>query len=319
MPNLVIVAIPREDDPVWKYSSEKKPHCTLLFLGENQSQSMEIAAFLQHAVTIWDRGPFGLSVDHRGTLGDDEADVLFFRKDWSTKELASFRSTLLKHNPIRDAYDSVEQFPEWNPHLTMGYPSTPAKKDDRDYPGFHWVEFDRIALWTGDYEGPEFRLEYNYDLASEVMMSELAEKGADFMKHYGVKGMRWGVRRQRGDTHSRQATTDRGAVAVSTIVKKDARLSRNAPLRKQTRVIAKGGERADATQDAIKLAEARRKLKKSGVDAMTTKELRELTDRLRLEQQAVELNRVRGEKKAKTILGKNITQEILNRAKKKNQ
>jgi 2'-5' RNA ligase len=197
MSNLVIVAIPREDDPVWKYSSEKKPHCTLLFLGENQSKSVAIAQFLQHAVTIWDRGPFGLSVDHRDTLGDDEADVLFFRKDWSTKELASFRATLLKNKDIRDAYDSAEQFPEWNPHLTMGYKSTPAKKDERDYPGFHWVEFDRIALWTGDYEGPEFRLEYNYDpMGTEVMMS--AQKGEEFVQHFGVKGMKWGVRKVRG-------------------------------------------------------------------------------------------------------------------------
>jgi len=197
MPNLVIVAIPREEDPVWKYSSEKKPHCTLLFLGEDQSKSMEIAAYLQHAVNITDRGPFGLSVDHRGTLGVDEADVLFFRKDWAYKDLASFRTILLKDKNIRDAYDSVEQFPEWNPHLTMGYPQTPAKKDDRDYPGFHWVEFDRIALWTGNYEGPEFRLEYNYDAPLEVAMSTTAQKGEEFVQHHGVKGMKWGVRKAR--------------------------------------------------------------------------------------------------------------------------
>jgi len=197
MPNMVIVAIPRAEDPVWKYSSEKKPHCTLLFLGEDQSKAAAITAFLAHAVSILDRGPFGLSVDRRDKLGQDEADVLYFRKDWATKELASFRSTLLKDKNIRDAYDSTEQFPEWNPHLTMGYPLTPAKKDDRDYPGFHWVEFDRIALWTGDYEGPEFRLEYNYDREMEVMMqtAEVDKVIADILEHHGVKGMKWGVRK----------------------------------------------------------------------------------------------------------------------------
>lgn len=34
MANWAIVAIPEERDPVWKYSSEKVPHMTLLFLGE---------------------------------------------------------------------------------------------------------------------------------------------------------------------------------------------------------------------------------------------------------------------------------------------
>lgn len=317
MPNLVIVAIPREDDPVWKYSSEKKPHCTLLFLGENQSKANEIAAFLQHAVSVWDRGPFGLSVDRRDTLGEDEADVLFFRNDWSTKELASFRSTLLKDNNIRDAYDSVEQFPGWNPHLTMGYPSTPAKKDDRDYPGFHWVEFDRIALWTGDFEGPEFRLEYNYDMPMEVMMSAQNQKIMDdlFLEHFGVKGMKWG-QRKRDQDHS---TSDRGAAAVTTLVKKDARLSRNSPLRRQTRIIAKGGERHDAAADAIKVEMHKRKLKKSGVDAMTTMELRELTDRLRLEDAAMQLTKSKGKTAVKKTLGKNALQIAKEQAKKKKQ
>lgn len=301
MPNLVIVAIPREDDPVWKYSSEKKPHCTLLFLGENQSKANDITAFLQHAVSVWDRGPFGLAVDRRDKLGQDEADVLYFKKDWSLKDLASFRATLLKDNSIRDAYDSVEQFPEWNPHLTMGYPTSPAKKDDRDYPGFHWVEFDRIALWTGDYEGPEFRLEYN-DSEMEVMMNAQQKKGEEFLKHFGVKGMRWGVRRSR----DHGPTQARGAEAVTTTIKKDARLSRNAPHKKQTRIIAKGGRRQDADHDAIRVEMHKRKLKKSGVDAMSTKELRELTDRLRLEDQAMQLTRGRGQKKVQSALGRGL-------------
>lgn len=199
--SLAIVAIPREEDPVWKYSSEKKPHCTLLSLGEDLSKSMAIAAFLQHAVEILDRGPFGMTVDYRGTLGVDNADVLFFKEDWATRELGRFRGQLLKNTDIRNAYDSVEQFPGWNPHLTMGYPSKPAKKDERDYPGFHWVEFDRIALWTGNYEGPEFRLEYQ-DLPLEVMMSTVQERGQaaveEALSHHGVKGMKWGVRKARG-------------------------------------------------------------------------------------------------------------------------
>ena len=33
--NLVIVAIPADGDDVWQVSSEKKPHLTILFLGES--------------------------------------------------------------------------------------------------------------------------------------------------------------------------------------------------------------------------------------------------------------------------------------------
>ncbi len=78
MNNLVIVAIPAEDDYVHKISSEKVPHCTLLFLGEAINPNLlRIAQFLQHAVTITELGPFGLDVDYRGVLGEDKADVLF--------------------------------------------------------------------------------------------------------------------------------------------------------------------------------------------------------------------------------------------------
>ena len=39
MSNLVIVAIPDENDRVWKVSSEKIPHMTLLFLGDEDEVS----------------------------------------------------------------------------------------------------------------------------------------------------------------------------------------------------------------------------------------------------------------------------------------
>lgn len=193
MSNLVIVAIPSEDSEVWRYSSEKVPHMTLLFLGPvgaNQNVA-EIANFLQHASTTMLKR-FYADVERRGMLGDDEADVLFFRKKYFD-DVLNFRSALLLDPNIRTAYDSVEQYPEWIPHLTMGYPNTPAKPDEREYPGIHGVHFDRIALWFGDYEGVEFQLqEYDYGYAS------VAQSGLDAVQsimHYGVKGMRWGQRK----------------------------------------------------------------------------------------------------------------------------
>jgi 2'-5' RNA ligase len=211
MSNLVIVAIPAEDDYVWKISSEKVPHMTLLLLGPVEGAPvLKIQEFLEHAVNILEIGPFGMDVDYRGVLGPDEADVLFFRQDWwSYKRLSEFRGQLLKNAAIKTAYNSTAQFDgPWIPHLTLGYPTAPAKPLDRDY-GLHYVQFDRIALWYGDYEGPEFRLEYRSDL-TDPAIAYSAQLGAEFLEHHGVKGMRWGVRKA-----ARAATMSPRAIAVA--------------------------------------------------------------------------------------------------------
>lgn len=196
--NLVVVALPSKDDYIWKISSEKVPHLTLLFLGENKlgDQTSHVVDYIQHAVsTSLDR--FGLSVDHRGELGEDKADVLFFEKAYA-KNLELFRSHLLANRSIAEAYHSTEQFPTWTPHLTLGYPASPAKPDTRDYPGISWVNFDRIALWTSDSDGPTFELTSN-DRLEEVSMSQVQPNAVEeFFEHQGVKGMKWGVRKDRG-------------------------------------------------------------------------------------------------------------------------
>lgn len=165
MSNLVIVAIPAADESVWKVSSEKVPHLTLLFLGplESDDNTQRMADFIEHAVEVSEHGPFYLTVDYRDELGDDNADVLYFKDDRSLKWVNSFRNQLLQQNDIRAEFEEMEaegqQFPEWVPHLTLGYPDAPAKPLPNDYP-IYSVCFDRIALWTTDFDGPEFRLEW---------------------------------------------------------------------------------------------------------------------------------------------------------------
>lgn len=218
---LVVVAIPREDDYVWKISSEKVPHMTLLYLGDvswTPEQFQHATEYIQHASSMLTR--FWMSVDRRGTLGPDEADVLFLDKNRSYKKLMQFRSNLLVDGDISAAYQSATQFPEWIPHLTLGFPATPAKPDKRDY-GFSGVEFDKIALWVADSEGPTFQLKSWMDDDLEVAMSEL-EKGTDLdniLAHYGVKGMKWGQNRrskQTEPTHSDAAKVDSIKVRVKT-------------------------------------------------------------------------------------------------------
>jgi hypothetical protein len=189
---------------------------------------------------------FGLSVERRDTLGEEEADVLFFHR-YGVKKLEEVRTYLLKNPTIRKAYDSIEQFPKWIPHLTLGYPESPAHEDERDYPGINWVNFDTVALWIDDFEGPEWRLDdgYGWD-EDQAYMSAL---GKDTIEHYGTLGMKWGIRRSNRQL-ARAAKANKGA-----------------------------------SQDYTTAANAASKARKGGVKALSNAELKTLVDRMNLEQQ----------------------------------
>lgn len=195
--NLVIVAIPADDDDVWKVSSEKKPHLTILFLGESMTNPnvAKIVEKVKEASRFLE--PFSLLVDHRGTLGPDEADVLFFSQE-TPWQLWDFRSVLLGQQEISMAYNAIPQHQNWKPHLTLGYPDTPAHPDDWDPMGQQYVTFDKVAVWYGESEGSEFQLSENPKNASRDM--DIAFHGAAQVAelfHYGVKGMRWGKRKDK--------------------------------------------------------------------------------------------------------------------------
>lgn len=202
MSGVAIVAIPNKSDPVWAVSSEKIPHMTLLFLGDALSKEdyRQVQEFVTHVADVT-LPSFGMSVDKRDTLGDSDADVLFFKNNDKSR-ISLFRSYLLQDSIIREAYESVEQFEGWTPHLTLGYPETPAKKDPREDSEFYWVNFDRIMIWTGEYEGPEIELKSeDLELAMDGFDENLGLSQSDldeldtFLAHFGVKGMRWGVRK----------------------------------------------------------------------------------------------------------------------------
>lgn len=274
MANLVIVALPAEDDYVNKISSEKVAHMTVLFLGEmDQVKNFdEILNFVNHA-TSRSLTRFGLEVDRRAVLGDEEADVLIFSKSkWSGFEaISEFRSYLLKNDNIRTAYDSTEQFSEWVPHLTLGYPDSPAKADERDYPGISYVNFDRIAVWFKEFEGVEFPLKaQEWDLG--VAMSTTAKEAIEnVLTHFGVKGMKWGVRRK-------------ATVGPQEVIVRDARLS---PITKRVRTTGGGGRTTHPeAASAYKIGQIS---KKSGFKALSNKDLEDYNRRLNLEQNAKRL------------------------------
>jgi len=255
--SMIIAAIPSADDPVRKISSEKEPHLTLLYLGNpgyDQTQMDLVVGYVEHAASLLSQ--FYLDVESRGVLGDQNADVLFFDKQWA-KEIETFRSQLLKNDLVDSAYLSADQFPQWTPHLTLGYPTSPAKKFPDGFDKIYGVNFDRIALWDGDYSGPTFQLKRQSPM--EVAMSQ-TERGRAFfamheagLSHYGVKGMRWGVRK-----------SDSGGGSSST---------------------AQTTPKARASEDAKAVEKAFGKINRGGTDALSNHELQNVVTRLNLEQQ----------------------------------
>lgn len=84
------------------------------------------------------------------------------------------------------------------------------------------------------------------------------------LAHYGVKGMRWGVRR------SNSKSTGPEDITLKTVPGK--------------RVSAKGGGRHPASEDARTAAIYKQKARKSTVDSLSNKELQALVNRMNLEQ-----------------------------------
>lgn len=256
--SMIIAALPSPEDPVWKISSEPAAHLTILYLGDpgwDQTQLDLVTEFVEHAASLIHQ--FHLDVESRGVLGDKNADVLFFDKRWS-KDIATFRAQLLQNDLIAKAYLSTDQFPEWAPHLTLGYPTAPAKKAPDGYDRIYGVGFDRVALYTGNYTGPTFQLNRQvYDM--EVAMSQL-ERGRAFitgdgLTHYGVKGMHWGVRKA--------ASSEGGGSAPA----------------------PKPAPKPRMSEDAKNVEKAFGKIDRGGTDTLSNHELQSVVNRLNLEQQ----------------------------------
>jgi hypothetical protein len=87
----------------------------------------------------------------------------------------------------------------------------------------------------------------------------------DEIKHYGVPGMKWGKRKS-------EPSVPDGEVAVS-------------QPKPGTKVQTQGGKKIPAHEDAIKTAVSKQKAKVSTTDALSTKDLQELVNRMNLEQQ----------------------------------
>jgi 2'-5' RNA ligase len=269
MANLCIVAIPATDDDIWQESSEQVPHLTFMFLGDADSNPNfdEICESVQKYTSRME--PFSLRVDHRGTLGRDEADVLFFSDDIPYPVL-DFRSMLMGDVNIRSAYNSQQQYTEWSPHLTLGYPDTPAKEYNLDEGEVDYITFDKIAVWNDNYAGKSFPLIVGADdkpYGSDLAVPDAAWSATmkDVLEHHGVKGMRWGVRGGVG--------SPRAASTKVTVTQKGKK-----------KLKATGGEGHPAHKEAIVAKSLGQQAKKSGHQSLSNEELQAYAKRLNLEQ-----------------------------------
>jgi hypothetical protein len=113
------------------------------------------------------------------------------------------------------------------------------------------------------------------------------------MEHHGIKGMHWGIRRD----HPSGGPQAVHPSATSRVPAGD---------RRKTKIKTEGGQNIDAHPDAIKVAESKAKLKKSGVSALSNQELRDVSQRIRLESEAQLLTSRKGSQFVKRHLKRGI-------------
>jgi 2'-5' RNA ligase len=179
---IMVALLPAETDPVVAASSEPA-HLTLAFLGDStEANPTQVQRAIQEVESYAQSldGPVVAGVQERGTLGDNDADVAFLE---ATDSLTALRGGLLGGSPALSGL--AEQFDkflaEWRPHVTLGYPETPA---DGDYSA-EQISFDRIAVWVGD-EHHDFTMGGAMD---DEMPDDELEEGEELIDEIPVHGV----------------------------------------------------------------------------------------------------------------------------------
>ena len=114
----------------------------------------------------------------------------------------------------------------------------------------------------------------------------------DFLEHHGVKGMHWGVRREQMRISS---VSKRGAKEVQrrrarppSPIRATPSIGRSSFTKSKVKTV--GGEDHPPHEDAVRVAVARQKMKRSGVVALSNSELQTMAQRMNLESQVHALN-----------------------------
>jgi len=140
------------------------------------------------------------------------------------------------------------------------------KTDDDGQP---YAELDVIKHAAGDVE-PRYKL----NLDAKGMVTSFTMEEAE-LKHYGVKGMRWGVTTKSGGSGGG------GKPPVEATIKS---------AKPGTYVKATGGARQPPHEDAVKAVLARQKARASTTDSLSNDELQKVVTRMNLERQYADLS-----------------------------
>lgn len=126
----------------------------------------------------------------------------------------------------------------------------------------------------------------------------------DVLKHFGVKGMHWGVRR----------TPEERRAASNVVVKEKTARKGATPITVKSKAgrgvtSTKGGKKNVATEDAVKVRASRQKAKVSTTDSLSNDELKTVISRMQMEKQFRDLKKsepviARGRDVVVDLLGK---------------
>lgn len=173
---VIICALPAEADPAQQIGDGGGDglHCTLVYFGDVPTDGAEnpntlltddfrttVTALVQAAAEAG--APFDCAVTGVESLGDEGARVWMLD---TASPVVDLQAELTAGQEVRDVQNGVEQYPEFTPHVTIGYPEpgepdqTPTALDEATEAAAAEVtsiSFDRLAVWWAG-EQTEFPL-----------------------------------------------------------------------------------------------------------------------------------------------------------------
>ena len=165
-PAKVIVLLPAADDPIRDIASGDHPHTTLFYLGDESTDMERLQELVQNlARTGYTYPPAFDRVAGEGYLGENRAHVYFLDGSFS----ASVRELAEGDQWLMDELAKAEQFPNWTPHITIGYDDAPGNLPET-YP--EGVVYDRIAIFS---EGEVIEFPFAFDEPEGEAVTAAAE------------------------------------------------------------------------------------------------------------------------------------------------
>lgn len=248
-----IMATPAPLEPIRLVGNEEK-HATLLYFGETNTLPANARQMLLDSVEQASQMlfPFEERVHEVTRLGNDNPPALVAKLRGDS--LTQIRNLFLMNPEVKGYLSNTQQFPSFTPHVTLGYPDFAEEVLLKVLMQQIWrVNFDRLSVWWNDE-----RFDFNFGLAESDSLA-MSDAVNNFLAAYvevdpdndaeqhGVKGQRWGIRRK--------VDTSTGLVA-----------------------------RTDSA-DQIHATRIAKKLKSGGTGALSNKDLKDFSERIRLEQE----------------------------------